>query len=180
MNEFDFKQCLAFSYGVTQETHPETIKSLIPGCIMVDQSEINDDLSGIDFWATLRGGAKLRIDIKARSGGCSNYWISNIPELALEKWSCIPQDGSPGKTGWTLDESKLTDYTLHVFDQIDTLEVFLLPFQLLRIAFRHNIKSWSNKYRSAKQNNGSWISECIFVPAPVVIQAISSEMHPYS
>jgi len=149
-----------------------------------------DDRSGVDFWAELRGGAKLRIDIKARQKGCSAFWSPAPlfgkqvePELSLEKWSVVPgssQLNRIGCTGWTLDEGKATDYTLHVFDPSDTREVVLLPFQLLRMAFIKNIASWYGAFRSARQKNTHnghhYESECVFVPAWCVIAAIQAEM----
>jgi|HubBroStandDraft_2_1064218.scaffolds.fasta_scaffold94971_2 hypothetical protein len=99
--------------------------------------------------------------------------------LSLETWSVLPENRRPGKVGWTLDEAKMTDYTLHVFDHRDTKEVFFIAFQLLRMAFRSNLKLWENTigYRRP-QNSGTWKSQCLFVPAFKVLAAISAEMRP--
>jgi len=100
------------------------------------------------------------------------------PELSLEKWSVLPSSGRAGKVGWTLDESKLTDYTLHVFDFQDSREVFLLPFQLLRQAFRRNVEKWYSEFFHASQSSKTWESECVFVPACVVLESLATEMRP--
>lgn len=179
--EADFARKLAFSRGRTENTHPETIRKLIVGCESVRTVNINGDDNGIDFVATLRRGAELNIDLKAREP-CSRYWAErNEPELALETWSVCQDERHPkGRTGWTLDESKLTDYTLHVFDPADTTEVFLLPFQLLRMAFHRNLFGWRSKFRERKnrKRNESWDSAFIPVPAWCVIGAIEAEMRP--
>lgn len=194
MNEYDFEERLAWSKGQAGETDAMTIKSLIPGCIMVEASPKELDMRGIDFIATLRRGATLNIDIKRREPGVSRYWSScplfgsplPEPELTLEYYSVMPFNGRPGKVGWTLDESKLTDYVLYIFDPSDTAEVFLLPFQLLRSAFIKNAEPWRihNRVGVCQTNggpkNGGWSTESIFVPAWCVIEAITAEMRPLS
>ena len=80
------------------------------------------------------------------------------------------------RAGWTLDESKTTHYTLHAFCPEECPTVFILPFQLLRKTLRTNYKEWALDYRIARQNSGQWQSECIFVPAPVVLSAIRDSM----
>lgn len=203
MNEYDFAERLAFSHGRRAGVDTHTLKDLIPGCVEVRKNDVTKNDRGVDFIATLRGGAELNIDHKARDVGCSRYWRyvqpelalgfgegtspqsmtgGREPELSLETWSVCPEHGGSGVAGWTLDESKLTDYTYHTFDLSDSDEVFLLPFQLLRMAFRNNHKTWCEAFRverqvtpSEKGRNG-WTSECVFVPAWCVVDAIKSEM----
>jgi hypothetical protein len=191
-HEYEWEDRLAMSSGVTERTHPETIQKLIgPSCVRVERNITNGNDNGIDYWAYLRGGAKLAIDIKAREHGCSKYWkscplfgVGVEPELALEIWSVKPEpENFTGQAGWTLSESKETDYILHVFDISDTPERFLLPFQLLRMGFRRNIKEWTRKFRvetqrTSRANGHRWQSECVFVPAVIVIDAITEEMRP--
>lgn len=178
VSQFNFAECLAFSQGVAQETDVETIRSIIPGCAGV--VEVVKDLKwqrlGIDYIARLRRGAEILIDGKARERGCSKYWRKGEPQLALETWSVIPVDGLQGKAGWTLDETKVTDYTLHTFHPDDTCTVFLLPFQLLRMAFVRNYVAWRKHFKVAVQDSGRWKSQCVFVPAGVVLLAIQNEM----
>lgn len=81
-----------------------------------------------------------------------------------------------GKVGWTLSESSGVDYILFTFDPADTPEVFLYPFQLLRMAFRRNLKTWQKGYKVDKQNSGQWRSECVFVPESVVWDGIYQAM----
>lgn len=186
---YSFSEKLQYSRGVSESTHPETIRKLIAGCVSVSKAPLELDRLGIDYVAELRRGAKVNIDLKSRDKGCSRHWrpvnpiysTAREPELALEIWSVRPSDRNPkGRVGWTLDESKLTDYTLHIFDHSDTREVFLLPFQLLRMAFIRNYKTWRKQFSKSNgrdiQNSGTWESECVFVPAWMVLDAIADEM----
>jgi hypothetical protein len=179
-SEYDFAEKLAFSRGVSACTHPDTIRGLLGlSCVAVNEPSLAMNIAGVDFVATLRRGAKLNIDMKARTKGCSKFWQDG-PDFALEIWSVRPHNGSSGKVGWTLDESKITDYTLHVFDPSDTNQAFLMPFQLLRMAFRRNLLDWKAEFSKPDdrdvQSSGKWKSECIFVPACRVLKAITAEM----
>lgn len=154
---------------------------MLKGCVKVDSTEddTETDISGVDYWATLRGGAVVGIDSKSRTAGCGEFWKHDEPELALEKWSQTGRFGH-AQVGWTLDESKQTDYTLHTFDPADSDQAYLLPFQLLRIAFKRNCRGWFRGFFHAKQvstrNGNTWESECVFVPVSVVLDAITDTM----
>jgi len=172
MGNYNFEERLAFSTKANGRTFEELIQQTLPGIIKVEKTDAEVDKTGIDYIATLRRGSTINIDLKLREKGCSKYWQNGIAELALETWSVLPDNGRHGKAGWTLDEAKLTHYTMHAFDEADTNRVYLLPFQLLRKAFRTNLKKWINMYKVGQQNSGTWKSECVFVPATVVLEAI--------
>ena len=171
MRTYNFDERLAFSKGTRQRTDLETIKSMIPGCTNVETANTEMDRQGIDYIATLRRGAAIFIDAKAREAGCSKFW-NDGPELALEIWSVCPENGNGGKVGWTLDESKQTNLVLFTFDPSDTAQCYLLSFQLLRAAFHNNFHQWTGIYQRDKQSSIDWKSECVFVPANVVLDAI--------
>ena len=174
VSQWSFEDRLAFSQGKMGSDAMETIKALIPDCETVEPSTLAQDIKGIDYIAILDSGVALKIDHKVREHGCSKYWKTG-PELALETWSIYGR-----KLGWTLDKAKDTDYTLHTFDASDTEIVYLLPFQLLRKAFRKHGGDWSRQYGTKMQhsrNNGrEWDSECVFVPATIVLDAIKAMM----
>jgi hypothetical protein len=65
---------------------------------------------------------------------------------------------------------------MHVFHETDSNKIFLLPFQLLRKSFVNNFGIWNKRYKKAKQDSGGWQSECLFVPARVVVDAIRQAM----
>lgn len=181
VNDYDFDDRLKLSKGVVKGTSVDTIMSILEGCVGVTSATEAMDKTGVDYIATLRGQASVYIDHKTREPGCRRYWKYGVPEMALERWSVMPEGGYEGKAGWTLDESKATHYILYTWDWKDSTEAYLLPFQLLRLAFRHNFNTWWDSYRheiQASSRNGiGWKSEAIFVPATVVVNAIAKEMH---
>lgn len=168
---YDFTERLTFSEGRRQDNDLETIKTMIVGCEDVKIAPVDLDRQGVDYVATLRKGAKILIDAKARDAGCSKHW-NGEPELALEDWSVMPENGSLGKVGWTLDESKMTDLILFTFAPQDTPLCYLMSFQLLRIAFRRNYDQWRRQYKNDIQDSGAWRSRCVFVPVSIVFAAI--------
>ena len=170
---YTFENRLAFSEGRRQDTDIQTIRKMIDGCADVRIPTTQENKKGIDYVATLRHGAELYIDAKARDAGCSRFWKDG-PELALEDWSVVADNGNTPKVGWTLDESKLSDLILFTFDPSDADVCYLLCFQLLRIAFRRNYREWKRTYKGAFQNSADWRSHCIFVPASVVMEAIAT------
>jgi hypothetical protein len=174
---YNFKERLEFSQGARQDSDKETIQRLLDGCQSVSIASTELDRIGVDYIAKLRRGAEVYIDAKTREPGCSRYWRGE-PELAIEIWSVIPGGRyniprSRSKAGWTLDEGKVTDLVLYVFDKQDSETAYLLPFQPLRMAARRNGQEWMGNYKTDIQNNGTWESMAVFVPASVVIGAVT-------
>jgi len=173
----NFGEDLHWSQGQVRDTCEATIRDMLTGCVKIEKTDTETDKSGIDYYATLRRGARVGIDHKARRAGCSKFWKDGHDELALETWSVCPSDECPkGKAGWTLDESKQTDYTLHTFDPADSVNCYLIPFQLLRVSFRKHGRTWCEHFRVEKQCSGGWYSECVFVPIWCVFEAITEAM----
>jgi len=161
------------------------IQQLLPHCESARQSTKEDDLAGIDYLAKLRNGRDVPVDAKYRKRGASKYWKYSEPELALERYSVVPDSTKghgEGKIGWTLDPAKLTEYVLFTFHPDDTPRAFLMPFQSLRAAFLANGEQWLDRYGKKgsyfyeSSNNGQWESAALFVPASVVIDAMGREM----
>jgi hypothetical protein len=172
----DFDAKLTFSLGEREKFDLGTLKRAITGCIDVVKTNTEIDKAGVDYIATLRRGAQVLIDAKAREKGASRYWKNGEPELALEKWSVCPNGKYQGKTGWTLSESSNVDLILYTFDPEDSRDFYLIPFQQLRMAFIQNIMLWQKQYKVKRQNSRSWQSEAVFVPASVVIKAVTEQM----
>lgn len=177
---YDMQDMLAFSKGEALNTDTETLKAMLPGCISVEISTESTDRNGIDYIATLRKGARIFIDAKTRSQGCSRFWKVDAnglkhPEIALELWSVKPNGKykrTEGKVGWTLCEKKQTDMILYTFDETDCRDVFLFSFQLLRMVFRRNCKEWMETFKVDVQDSGKWESQAVFIPVSVVFDAI--------
>lgn len=179
-----FMTDLRYSQGYTRQSAGQSVESviaaMIAGVIDVQPTAERMDRAGVDYVATLRRGAEVFVDLKVRRPGCSRYWHDGTPEIALESWSVVPDDdrGKPGKVGWALDEAKITHYVLAMFAPEDSRACYMLPFQLLRTAFRRRFNVWMHgPFRVERQATGGagggWKSECVFVPAPVVLNAIS-------
>jgi hypothetical protein len=178
--QYDMQDNLVFSKGAAQNSDTATLMAMIPGCVGVSEAMEAADRNGVDYIATLRRGARIFIDAKARRRGCSKFWrkLSNgkpEPEVALEKWSVLPGGKyrkKEGRVGWTLCEAKQTDLILYTFDHEDCRDVFIFPFQLLRIAFKANIAAWYSTCKVDVQDSGRWQSEAVFVPVGLVFSAI--------
>ena len=175
MNVYDFDTALRVSQGVVAATAQQTIIDMLPYCVSVEKANTVDDKSGIDYWATLDSGVRIGIDHKSRNAGCRCYWKQG-PELALEMWSVMPSSMCLEKIGWTLDRAKQTDYILHTFNIADSDQAYLLPFQLLRACFVRKGPEWQFEFKTDVQMSvrgmNSWCSQCVFVPASVVIQEL--------
>ena len=76
-----------------------------------------------------------------------------------------------------MNEASDVDYILYTFDPSEWPKYYFLPFQLLRIAFFKNGRAWLRRYGTKRQQSNSWQSECMFVPASVVVSAITDLMN---
>ena len=121
-----------------------------------------EDINGIDYWATISPTSKYSIDLKSREKDYGNN------DVALE---LISKMNGCNKIGWTLDLKKQTDYIL--FFWRDTKRKVLFPFPILRKVFMDNKDYWMKKYEdnikiqnTLDKNTGEvlWRSQCIFIP----------------
>ena len=172
----DFDEKLAFSQGVRGLSDIMLLKQAIPGCVDVRKTSYSEDVKGVDYIAVLDGGAEIGIDAKAREKGASKFWKYGEAELALELWSVFPTDKYKGKTGWTLSKSTNVDLILYTFAPTDWRKYYLLPYQMLRMAFIRKREDWEVRYSKKMQDSGNWYSQALFVPASVVLQAIAEVM----
>lgn len=179
---WDFDERLAFSQGNRGKRDAEIIKNAVKNCISVRKTDEAADRAGVDYIATLKGGAEIGIDVKARAKGCSRYWRNGHADLLLEIWSVCPDAQNDGKIGWTLSDKTNVDFILFTYDAADTDKYYLLPYQPLRMAFQTNYKDWVHRYGVKqstsihKKANKTWHSTGVFVPANVVLQAMIQEM----
>jgi hypothetical protein len=180
MNPFarDFGSDLSWSLGRRLKSDVATILGILPGCVDVVKAGDAEERLGIDYHAKLRGGAVLHVDCKARKPGAARFW-KGAPELALEGYSVLPggrynTPAERAKIGWTLSESSLTDLVLYTFHPRDCPDAFLLPFQHLRIAFLTHGPGWYTRYGVKVQDSRRWESRGVFVPAPVVLEAVAA------
>lgn len=160
--------------GERQRFDIDLLKKAIPNCVKVVKTDADTAFIGVDYIATLDGGAEIRIDGKARRKGAVVNGCE--PPLALELWSVCPENGNGGKPGWTCSRSTSVDMILYTFDPDECEKFYLIPFQHLRMAFQRNYRSWRETWRPRKQNNGAYRSEAMFVPANIVLDAVKDQM----
>lgn len=172
----DFNRDLEYSLGERQRVDCDMIQQAIPNCVSVEKTNTEQDKRGIDYVATLDGGATINIDAKARRKGAVKQ--GHEPYLALELWSVCPDKKNriKGKKGWTCSRETDVDLILYTFDREDCDKFYLVPFQHLRMAFQRNYKTWAQEYPPRKQDNRTWKSEAMFVPASVVLRAVMAQM----
>lgn len=173
---WNFEERLAFSNSERGKRDAEILRNVIPNCIDVKKTDEEIDRKGVDYIATLSGGAEIGIDVKARDKGVSKYWRNGKEDLVLEVWSVYPDKKNGGKIGWTLSDKTNVDFILYTFDEEDTNKYYLLPYQLLRMAFKHNGRAWLEEYGTKYAYSKTWKTQNIFVPAHVVMEAIKAEM----
>lgn len=161
---FDFAKQMAMSHGVIGSIPiEELLLKQIVGSTGVRKADKADDKQGTDYFVDHIRGVPLSVDIKARKDDPIDEYGSD--DLALETWSVVGV-----KKGWTIDESKRTDYILWLF--ATTKRYCLVPFHPLRLAAKRFGAKWYAKYKVARQPNHGYVSECMFVPRVVVWQAI--------
>ncbi len=179
--ESNFDERLRFSRtGEKRHSVEKLIEELMPGTISVKKATRELEALGIDWTVVLAGGAEVNYDTKERERGSSRWWRSGEPELALETWSVVPSNGQQGKIGWTLNQHSRTDFALFLFHPYDSRRYYSIPFQALRAAFERNLEEWTLKYgppkpQSTERDGRHWKSECLFVPASVVLAAVDAE-----
>ena len=177
---YDFRTQLEFSTGSRQiDLDSRALKAYFLNVESVDKTDPEIDKTGIDYIVTLKTGVQITVDTKTRWKGCSRYWKEG-PELALEIWSqkWPPGSGREDVVGWTIDTRKQCDYIMFRFDPSDCKQYYILPFQQLNRATRHNYKEWEHRYGGQQrqmQTRADYYSTCIFVPAYNVMNAVKRE-----
>ena len=127
--------------------------------------ELVEDLvlqkKGIDKILHFDNGKQLLIDEKKRR--------KDYGDILLEEFSNYEKR----KPGW-LHRSKHTDYIVYAI--MPSKKVFLLPFQLLWLAFSKNYIEWLNKYGRKFAVNNGYTTSNIPVPVEVLLSAIKKEI----
>lgn len=168
MRESYFLDDLMMSAGTSKgEAVADVLLGHIPNAVQVTQADTEDDKQGVDYWVILANDHRLAVDVKVRTE--DYYRKRGVDDLALETWSVIDS-----KVGWTRDPDKRTDYVLWMWQ--DTGRWCLIPFHLLCAVFQDKWRQWKMAYKTSRQRthnrNGSWVSECVFVPRVAVWRSI--------
>lgn len=131
---------------------------------------------GIDREILLPNGKRFTVDEKKRE--------KDYGDLLFEEWSVADFDYKTKKVirgkkiGWTLDPDKRCDFVAYSIPNAG--KCFLLPFELTRQTFKHNLNSWKAKgtswYPKAAENKG-YTTINVAVPFPVFRVALWEQMH---
>jgi len=170
MKQFDFAEHLTWSQGFLHEGIEAVLLERIPSAVKVLKANPDSDKSGVDYWVHRDVGRPLGVDVKVRS---EDYKANHDKDdLALETWSDLDR-----KLGWTRDDQKQTDYILWYWT--DTGRFCLLPFPALCHVFSRHWQFWARIFKTARQQNDGWISECVYVPRETVLAKIAKWMDGY-
>ena len=165
----------AYSMGNRQQFDISMLVEIIPNYAGAVKTGLDVDKQGVDYIVSLTDGSSVTIDAKTRKAGSSKWWQNGV-ELCLERYSVVEQK----KVGWLFKDSTVhPDYILYTFDRSDTDKYFLIPYLLLRKAAYRHWKEWEARYGIKKQPNsshGGYTSDAVFVPATVVMKAVTDEM----
>ncbi|WP_273845440.1 hypothetical protein [Rubrobacter calidifluminis] len=117
--------------------------------------------AGIDRRLILADGTVLSVDEKVRE--------RDYPDFCLEYWS----DRKRQIPGWVAKDLTC-DYIAYAF--VPSRTCYLLPFQLLRRAWREHHRRWVGTYRKVEALNRGYVTVSVAVPIEVVLEAISDAM----
>lgn len=172
MNEFGFREQLAMSHGEESSGDVcDVLTTKIPGAIKVSKANERDDRSGTDYWIEHVRGAPISVDCKVRTTDPIQKYRKD--DLFLETWSVVEAK----RPGWTLDESKRTDYILWWFTP--TKRWVLIPFHQLCYSFRKRVGEWTARFPVKTQRTNDrgrvWHSEAVVVPRQEIFDAINED-----
>lgn len=137
------------------------IRRIYPDARAVTKNETVGNDNGIDYIVTDRNGNTVNIDVKRRRPGVSRYWANrNDPEITLETAR------STGNPGFILNDEKLTDLYLFIFDESDTDQYFYMRADWLRYVFKQHQNEWE-QYKHTRYHADYW-SEFYCLPVSVI------------
>lgn len=137
------------------------IRRIYPDARAVTKNETVGNDNGIDYVVTDRSGNTVNIDVKRRRPGVSRYWANhNDPEITLETAR------STGNPGFILNDEKLTDLYLFIFDESDTDQYFYMRADWLRYVFKQHQNEWE-QYKHTRYHADYW-SEFYCLPVSVI------------
>lgn len=178
--KYDFTKQLVMSAGVAATDDVKTILiNSIPGALDVRKATGTEDRCGTDWWIDHARGSDISVDTKIRQIDPIQKYGKD--DLALETWSIVPgshsRDPKLQAVGWTLDETKRTDYVLWLWTT--TKRWALIPFPQLCAIFRKRLDTWYEIYRHHEQTTSkgseTYRSEMLLVPRREVWAAIYAD-----
>ncbi len=116
---------------------------------------------GIDRLLVLEDGTTLKVDEKVRS--------TVYEDFCLEYWS----DRKRRIPGWVAKDLTC-DFIAYAF--VPNRTCYLLPFQILRRAWRTHGREWVASYKKIEALNEGYVTVSVAVPIGVVLSALSEAL----
>lgn len=180
---WDFRERLNFSEGVKiNDAILQHIVSIIPSAFRVEKSIISDDKNGTDYWILRKNLRPLSIDMKNREFcpierfGSDDACIETTSVYTGEN-NGIWENNKRIKIGWTLDETKETDYIIYTWPSGKMRRYWILPFSFLCTAGKRHWKEWTNFYKEKSAVNNGYLTLNVYVPRNVIAQAMRKIMY---
>ena len=142
----------SFWFGLYREMFPNLVSA-----VAIESKDGWAQRAGIDRRLVMSDGSTKTVEEKVRAKA--------YPDFCLEYWS----DRERKKPGWIAKDLDC-DYIAYVF--LPTRQCYLLPFGLLRRAWRENYREWTDTYRRVEAKNRDFTTVSVAVPIPVVLEAI--------
>lgn len=172
----DFHERLEFSARLSDEPswvafYQSIWTDMVSATRLDRQSEWQRD--GIDRVVFLANGRQMLIDEKKREAVDK----SGQPylDVLLEEWSVFYGELDPrNRIGWSLDAKKRCDFVAYAIPLARLC--YLLPFELLRLAFREHRSEWVRLYGARDAKNRDYVTRNVPVPWKVLKEAINRQM----
>lgn len=119
-----------------------------------------EQLKGIDKKIFLKNGKAVTIDEKVRR--------VSYPDIFIE----LISNTKTGKLGWLYYTT--SDYIMYYIEP--TRKAYLLPFELLKMAWIENKVLWQKDYKLKECINGNYSSKGICIPIQILLKSISEQM----
>lgn len=148
-----FTESLEASLRLNQESDWVAFyKRMWPDATMIIRVDADSQMqrSGIDRVIWLPSGKQLLIDEKCRERDYGDVLLETISVKHLSK------------IGWALDDAKLCDFVAYAIPSVR--KCYMLPFQLMKEALRHNKSLWESRYGTREAKNNGYVT--VNVPVP--------------
>jgi hypothetical protein len=119
-----------------------------------------EQLKGIDKKLILKNGKAVTIDEKCRRENYNDFFIELVSNTKTKK------------LGWLYYST--CDYIVYYVEPIR--KAYLLPFELLKMAWIENKVEWKKKYPIRQCLNKGYISKGICIPTSILLDSISSQI----
>lgn len=172
----DFQERLEYSARLSDEPswiafYQNVWSSMINATRLDRHSEWQRD--GIDRVIFLENGRQFLIDEKKREATDKNG--QPYRDVLLEEWSVFYGEADPrNKIGWALDSKKRCDFIAYAIPLASLC--YLLPFELLRLAFTQHRSEWLRTFGPRDAKNHGYVTRNVPVTWNALREALNEQM----